>query len=143
MTIDNNKDEEERYLKVLRKIDVGEDEFEINIPLVTFSEDLGRLFFSELRNTKIDQSFQSQTARMYFKSLAANMIHYEISKHDKIKLGVFLTHVLIRNMTYEKDDIYGNEIEEKILKISKRKVAEMKLQNFVDVDKEFVSKYYV
>ena len=143
MTIDREKDETEQYLKALKKIDVAEDEFEINIPLVTFAEDLGRLFFSELRNTKIEQSFENPAARTYFKNLSANMLHYEVSKKDKIKLGVFMTNLLIRNMTYEKHDDIGNKMSEKILKIAKKKKDKVKFQNFVAVDKEFVAKYYV
>lgn len=132
---------EEKYLKVLNQIDIEEDDYEIDIPLVSFSEDLGKLFFTELRNTKIDQQFDNTNAKIYFKNLSANLINYEVSKKDKIKLGVLLTNILIRNINFSKNEAEGDK--NKVLKIIQKNIATNKFQNFVAIDKDFVSKYYV
>lgn len=131
---------EEKYLKVLNELAINEDDYEIDIPLVSFSEDLGKLFFTELRNTKIEKQFNNPNAKMYFKNLSANLINYEVSRKDRIKLGVLLTNLLIRNIHFvknvEEDDKF------KVLKIIQKNIAPGKFQNFVAIDKDFVSKYY-
>ena len=132
---------EEKYLKILNQLDIDEDEYEIDIPLVSFSEDLGKLFFTELRNTKIEHQFQNTNAKMYFKNLSANLINYEVSKKDKIKLGVLLTNIMIKNIHYSKDNEESDK--NKVLKVIQKNVGGYKFQNFVAIDKDFVSKYFV
>ena len=139
----DEKQSEERYLKILKEIDIDEDDYEIEIPLVSFAEDLGKLFFTELRNTKIEQQFENPNARLYVKSLSANMINYEVSKKDKIKLGVLLTNILIRNIFYDKIDDPNKTEHLKVLKILQKNIEVNKFQNFLVIDKDFVSKYYV
>ena len=126
---------------ILNQLDIDEDEYEIDIPLVSFSEDLGKLFFTELRNTKIEHQFQNTNAKMYFKNLSANLINYEVSKKDKIKLGVLLTNIMIKNIHYSK--IEGEDDKNKVLKVVQKNVGGNKYQNFVAIDKDFVSKYFV
>lgn len=144
MTIKKDEDYEETYLKVLNKLDMGEDDFKIEIPLVQFAEDLGKIFIAELRNTRIDQNFKNQNARLYMKNLQINMMNYDISQAEKIKIGVFLTNLLTRNLVYEKDIVPLNSRPEpeKVLHIIARKLDAIKFQYFISIDKEFVSKYY-
>lgn len=139
----DEKQSEERYLKILKEIDIDEDDYEIEIPLVSFAEDLGKLFFTELRNTKIEQQFENPNARLYVKSLSANMINYEVTKKDKIKLGVLLSNILIRNIFYDKNDDPNKTEHLKVLKILQKNIEVNKFQNFLVIDKDFVSKYYV
>ncbi len=129
------------YLKVLRQIEVDESEFEIEIPLVNFAEDLGKLFFTELRNTKLDHQFENHNAKLYFKNISANLVKYEVSSKDKIRLGVVMTNILIRNLFYENKDEANSQF--KVLKMVKKGIGATKYQNFVVIDKDFVSKYYV
>jgi DNA-directed RNA polymerase len=131
---------EEKYLKVLNELAINEDDYEIDIPLVSFSEDLGKLFFTELRNTKIDKQFNNPNAKLYFKNLSANLINYEVSKKDKVKLGVLLTNILIRNIQFSKNPDDKDKL--KVLKIIQKNVGPNKIQNFVAIDKDFVSNYY-
>lgn len=84
MTLKKEENEEEKYLKALNKIEAAEEDYEISIPLVSFAEDLGSLFLSELRNTKIEKSFENPNAKTYFKNLSANLFQYEITKKDKV-----------------------------------------------------------
>jgi hypothetical protein len=139
----DEKQSDERYLKILKEIDINEDEFEIEIPLVSFAEDLGKLFFTELRNTKIEQQFENPNARLYVKSLSANMINFEVTKKEKIKLGVLLTNILIRNIFYDKNEDPNRTEHLKVLKILQKNIDVNKSQNFLVIDKDFVSKYYV
>ena len=83
----DDNDSEQRYLKALNQNKIEEammQNFEIKIPLVSFSEDLGSLFMSEMKNTKIDKIFENQNAKMYMKHLSSNMLQYEVSKKDKV-----------------------------------------------------------
>jgi hypothetical protein len=132
---------ESTYLKILKQLEIDESEFEIVIPLVNFSEDLGKLFFTELRNTKLQNQFENNNAKIYFKNLSANLVKYEVSTKDKIRIGVLLTNILIRNLFYTKKD--ESQTEYKVLKMVRKSVGQTKFQNYVVIDKEFMSKYYV
>jgi hypothetical protein len=145
MSVNRIEESDELYLKLLNKLDTGEDDFNIEIPLIEFAEDLGRLFFSELKNTKIDDMFRNSNARLYYKSITDNMMHYEVSRIDRIKLGIFLTNILLRNILYEEEIVPMNQEKRKlrVLKIIQKKVDAVKYQNYILIDKDFVSKYYV
>lgn len=133
----------ERYLSVLGKAKTLEDDFEINVPLISFAEDLATLFFTEIRNTKVTQTFDNLSARFFYKSLSENMMDYEVTKKEKVKMGVYLIQLLIRNLTFDSDADTKHPIKKKILKIVKKNIDSVKIQNFICVDKEFVMKYYV
>jgi hypothetical protein len=132
---------EEKFLKVLNQLNVEDDDYRIDIPLVSFAEDLGKLFFTELRNTKIQNQFDNPNAKLYFKNLSANLINYEVTRKDKIKLGVLLTNILARNLQFNKNPESSEKF--KVLKILQKKIKLNKFQNFVTIDKDFVYKYYV
>jgi len=82
----NKEDNDERYLKVLKKNNENfEDEtLDIKIPLSKFADELGCLFVTEMRNTKVNHNFNNDNARFYLKNINHNMVNYEISKKDKV-----------------------------------------------------------
>jgi len=127
----------------LKKTPSLEDDFEINIPLINFAEDLATLFFTELRHTKISQTFDNPSAKFFYKSLSDNMIDYEVTKKHKIKIGVFLVQILLRNLTFEVDKETKNPIKKNVLKLVQKRVEGFKTQNFISIEKEFVLNYYV
>lgn len=133
-----------RLLKLVRQQESPDEDFEIEIPLVSFAEDLGTLFFTELRNTKIDHVFSNPNAKAYFKALSSNLFQYEVSKSDKVKIGVYLTNILVNNIWFDKWDSYKKTgtIPSKILKIVQKSIEDGKRQNFIAIDKDFVSEYY-
>jgi hypothetical protein len=99
---------------------------------------LGKLFLTELKNTKIENTVKDKEARMYVKSLSENMIIYEVGKEEKIKLGMFLTHLMIKNLTYINEEETFN-----ILELVSTKVDKLKTQNFVKFNNVFLRNYYV
>jgi len=137
-------DSDEQFLKVLRNDSEPnlEEEFELSIPLVNFSDDLGSLFFSELRNTRVSNSFDSQRAKLYYKHLSLNMMQFEVDKRDKIKIGLFLANLMTRNLSFLGQYEEDTEKQSKILKIVQKQIDSFKTQNYVTVDKEFMIKYY-
>lgn len=83
----NKDDDDEKYLKALGKIENFEDEtLDINIPLSKFADELGTLFVTEMRNTKVNHNFNNDNARFYLKNINHNMVNYEISKKDRVNL---------------------------------------------------------
>ena len=82
----NKDDNDERYLKALGKMegDLEDDTLDINIPLSQFSEELGTLFVTEMRNTRVNHKFNNDNAKFYLKNINHNMVNYEVSKKDKV-----------------------------------------------------------
>jgi hypothetical protein len=141
----SKEDEEEKFLKALGKKDINlEDEMlKINIPLIKFAEELGTLFVTEMKNTKVNHNFSNDNARFYLKNINHNMVNYEISKKDKIRLGVFLAHLLIKNIKYITPVSPTLDKKKEVLSIKKKHLEGVKYQNVVVIDSEFVEKYYV
>lgn len=140
----SKEDDEEKYLKVLGKKDDFQDEtLDINIPLTQFSDELGTLFVTEMRNTKLEHNFNNDNARFYLKNINHNIINYEISKKDKIKLGVFLAHLLQRNIKYVTPNSPTTDMKKNVLSFNKQHVDGVKFRHVIAINKEFVEKYYV
>lgn len=140
----SKEDDEEKFLKALgKKDDVEEQILVINIPLTQFSDELGTLFVTEMRNTKVNHNFHNDNARFYLKNINHNMVNYEISKKDKIKLGVFLAHLLQRNIKFETPNSATTDLKKNVLSFTKQQVDGVKFRNVIAINKEFVEKYYV
>lgn len=140
----SKEDDEENFLKALGKKDNLEDQMmEINIPLIKFSEELGTLFVTEMKNTKVNHNFSNDNARFYLKNINHNMVNYEISKKDKIRLGVFLAHLLKRNIKFVTPVSPTLDTKKEVLTFGKKHLDGYKTQNVVKIDPDFVEKYYV
>ena len=140
----NKDDEEEKFLKALGKKEEIEDEtLDINIPLVNFSDELGSLFVTEMRNTKVNHNFSNDNARFYLKNINHNMVNYEVSKKDRVKLGVFLAHLLIRNIKFVTPNSATTDTKKNVLSIIQEQVEGVKFRNVIHINKDFVEKYYV
>lgn len=123
-------------------IDEVKDDYDLSIPLVTFTDDLGNLFFSELRNTKINNSFNSEKAKVFFKHISNNMVQFEVDKKDKIKLGLFLTNIITANLTFLKEINPGVKAESNLIYLNQKYIDHYKKQNFISFDQDFMISYY-
>lgn len=140
----SKEDDEEKYLKALGKKDDLQDEtLDINIPLTQFSDELGTLFMTEMRNTKLEHNFNNDNAKFYLKNINQNIINYEVSKKDKIKLGVFLAHLLQRNIKFVTPNSPTTDLKKNVLSFKKQQVDGVKFRHIIAINKEFVEKYYV
>jgi len=141
----NNEDDADRMLKALGKKDQFDDfdYLDIKIPLTQFAEEIGSLFVTEMRNTKVNHNFNNDNARFYLKNINHNMVNYEISKQDKIKLGVFLAHLLVRNIKFVVPNSATHDVKKSVLSIKQQHVEGVKFRNVITIDQDFVDKYYV
>jgi hypothetical protein len=99
---DENANEVNKLSKVLFE-EISENDLKINIPLVEFAEKLGNSFFKELRCSKINKTFDNDTAKIYFKNLQVNMYQFEVGKTDIIKMGGFLTNIMEKSLNFSND----------------------------------------
>jgi hypothetical protein len=120
----------------------GEDGIEIKIPLLTFAQNLGHLLILELKNTKLADTFKDKDAKLYVKSLAENIVSYEVSKEDKIKLGQFVTHLMIKSLTFLPSKAMINQQHINILEVINRRIDKNKSQNFIKFNSVFLLEYY-
>lgn len=138
---DKEEDQDLKLLNAIKSNTIDEydisDEFELSIPLVSFAEEIGDLFFTELRNTKIHNALEGERAKFFYKHVSHGMIHFEVDKKDKIKLGLFLSNIIVRNLHY-----ISNTEEQPVLKLIQKQVDTVKFQNFINISKDFMIKYY-
>lgn len=138
-----NQNPEEYILDYLNSAGTQElsDLFDINIPLSTASEELGSIFFEELRNTKIKDSLHSEQIKLFKSYLSNNTFSLEVSKKLKVKVGLYLIQIMIRSISFLADK-YDKDSHKKVLSILQKNVHNYKVQNFLKFDSEFVSNYF-
>jgi hypothetical protein len=141
----SKEEDQDLFLKALgnKQSEVEDKMLEIDLPLTQFSDELGTLFVTEMRNTKVNHNFHNDNARFYLKNINHKMVNYEISKKDKIKLGVFLAHLLQRNIKFESPNSPTTDLKKNVLSFTKQQVDGVKFRNVISINKEFVEKYYV
>jgi hypothetical protein len=141
----SRQDDQDNLLNALGKNSApDEDEMLIiDIPLTQFCDEIGTLFIIEMKNTKVNHNFHNDNARFYLKNINHKMVNYEISKSEKIKLGMFLAHLLQRNIKFESPNSPTTVLKKNVLSFNKQKVDGVKFRNVISINKEFVEKYYV
>ena len=136
--------------KILFK-EVEEKDLDVRIPLIVFSEKLGKSFFKELRSSKINKTFENDAAKIYFKNLSANLYQFEVGKTEIIKIGSFLTHIMEKSMSFNNDitDSLRNSFtdenfkDNQVIKVIQKPIEFNKFQNFVCFNKFFIGYYYL
>jgi DNA-directed RNA polymerase len=134
---------EENQFEFLNILEGGEESIDVKIPLQTFCEDLGQLLALELKNTQLENTVKDKDARIYIKSLAENLVSYEITKEDKIKLGHFVTNLMIKHLTFMPISQTINQERVNLLECVNRKIDSTRSQNFIKFNSNFLHEYYL
>lgn len=146
-----DQDQESNKLTKLLYSDVDENDLDLKVPLIQFAERLGQSFFKELRSSKINKTFDSDAAKIYFKNLQVNLYQFEVGKKEIIRMGTFLTHIMEKSMNYnneiietlKKNFVDENFRNNQVLKVVKFPIDLNKFQNFVCLNKYFIGYYFL
>lgn len=148
------KEENQEKISKLSKIlfeEINESDLDVKLPLLSFAEKIGNSFFKELRCSKINKTFDNDTAKIYFKNLQFNMYQFEVGKTEIIKMGGFLVNLMVKSLTFNNEIIESlkdsftdeNFVKDGIIKVQKFHHEDYKFKNYVVFNKYFVAYYFL